>query len=237
MIRGLMTDEEWAIFAPLLTTPCSRGGRPPKNHRDELPDGGARSKTCIVARCHHSLRAAKSCGAPQPDLQFHAHGLDICTAHRTRILRTTVQSDRRNLRGGCRAGLLKAGKSFLQAAGGANIATAAVQCGNQTFRVTVRGVGVRHRDRCSAVISRVQDLVDRGALPVETLCTEDTRTQCWCGPCTPIAPQQATIIRVNCRWCPALETKHHPTPGGRCPTEGACSRVQSRSILSLEGTR
>ena len=36
MIRGLMTDEEWAIFAPLLTTPCSRGGRPPKNHRHRL---------------------------------------------------------------------------------------------------------------------------------------------------------------------------------------------------------
>lgn len=36
MIRGLMTDEEWAIFAPLLTTPSSRGGRPPKNHRHRL---------------------------------------------------------------------------------------------------------------------------------------------------------------------------------------------------------
>jgi transposase len=36
MIRGLMTDEEWAIFAPLLTMPSSRGGRPPKNHRDRL---------------------------------------------------------------------------------------------------------------------------------------------------------------------------------------------------------
>jgi transposase len=33
LIRGLTTDEEWGIFAPLLTTPCSRGGRPPKNHR------------------------------------------------------------------------------------------------------------------------------------------------------------------------------------------------------------
>src|SRR5271155_5609344 len=36
VIRGLMTDEEWAIFAPLLTTPFSRGGRPPKNHRHRL---------------------------------------------------------------------------------------------------------------------------------------------------------------------------------------------------------
>ena len=36
VIRGLMTDEEWAIFAPLLTTPSSRGGRPPKNHRHRL---------------------------------------------------------------------------------------------------------------------------------------------------------------------------------------------------------
>ncbi len=31
-----MTDEEWAIFAPLLTMPSSRGGRPPKNHRHRL---------------------------------------------------------------------------------------------------------------------------------------------------------------------------------------------------------
>ena len=36
MIRGLMTNEEWAIFAPFLTTPSSRGGRPPKNHRHRL---------------------------------------------------------------------------------------------------------------------------------------------------------------------------------------------------------
>ena len=36
VIRGLMTDEEWAIFAPLLTMPSLRGGRPPKNHRHRL---------------------------------------------------------------------------------------------------------------------------------------------------------------------------------------------------------
>lgn len=36
MIRGLMTDEEWAIFAPSLTTPSLRGGRPAKNHRHRL---------------------------------------------------------------------------------------------------------------------------------------------------------------------------------------------------------
>jgi hypothetical protein len=33
VIRGLMTDDEWTIVAPLLITPCSRSGRPPKNHR------------------------------------------------------------------------------------------------------------------------------------------------------------------------------------------------------------
>lgn len=33
MIRGLMTDEEWTIVAPFLTTPSSSGGRPPGNHR------------------------------------------------------------------------------------------------------------------------------------------------------------------------------------------------------------
>jgi transposase len=31
-----MTDEEWAIFAPFLTTASSRGGRPPVNHRHRL---------------------------------------------------------------------------------------------------------------------------------------------------------------------------------------------------------
>ena len=36
VIRGLMSDEEWAIFAPLLTMPSLRGGRPPKNHRHRL---------------------------------------------------------------------------------------------------------------------------------------------------------------------------------------------------------
>jgi transposase len=36
VIRGLMTDQEWAIFAPLLTMPCLRGGRPPLNHRHRL---------------------------------------------------------------------------------------------------------------------------------------------------------------------------------------------------------
>jgi len=36
VIRGLMTDEEWAIIAPFLTTPSSRGGRPPANYRQVL---------------------------------------------------------------------------------------------------------------------------------------------------------------------------------------------------------
>jgi transposase len=36
MIRGLMTDEEWEIVAPFLTTPSSGGGRPPGNHRRVL---------------------------------------------------------------------------------------------------------------------------------------------------------------------------------------------------------
>jgi transposase len=36
VIRGLMTDEEWALFAPSLIAPCLRGGRPPKNHRHRL---------------------------------------------------------------------------------------------------------------------------------------------------------------------------------------------------------
>lgn len=33
MIRGLMTDEEWAIVEPFLTSRSSQGGRPPGNHR------------------------------------------------------------------------------------------------------------------------------------------------------------------------------------------------------------
>lgn len=36
MIRGLMTDEEWAIVEPFLASPSSCGGRPPSNHRRTL---------------------------------------------------------------------------------------------------------------------------------------------------------------------------------------------------------
>src|SRR5208282_5654745 len=36
VIRGLMTDEEWAIVEPFITTPSLRGGRPPANHRRVL---------------------------------------------------------------------------------------------------------------------------------------------------------------------------------------------------------
>jgi transposase len=36
MIRGLMTDEEWEIVAPCLTSPSSRGGRPAADHRRVL---------------------------------------------------------------------------------------------------------------------------------------------------------------------------------------------------------
>ena len=36
MIRGLLTDKEWAIVAPFLITPSCRGGRPPENHRRVL---------------------------------------------------------------------------------------------------------------------------------------------------------------------------------------------------------
>jgi transposase len=31
-----MTDDEWAIVAPFLTTPSAQGGRPPGNHRRVL---------------------------------------------------------------------------------------------------------------------------------------------------------------------------------------------------------
>ena len=36
MIRGLMTDDEWAIVEPFLATASLRGGRPPANHRRVL---------------------------------------------------------------------------------------------------------------------------------------------------------------------------------------------------------
>ena len=36
MLRGLMTDEEWGIIEPFLTSPSSHGGRPPSNHRRVL---------------------------------------------------------------------------------------------------------------------------------------------------------------------------------------------------------
>lgn len=36
MLRGLMTDDEWAIVGPFLATASLRGGRPPANHRRVL---------------------------------------------------------------------------------------------------------------------------------------------------------------------------------------------------------
>lgn len=36
MIRGLLSDEEWAFFAPFLTENRSRGGRRPADHRRVL---------------------------------------------------------------------------------------------------------------------------------------------------------------------------------------------------------
>ena len=36
MIRGLMTDDEWAIVEPFLAAASLRGGRPPANHRRVL---------------------------------------------------------------------------------------------------------------------------------------------------------------------------------------------------------
>jgi len=36
LARGLMTDEEWAFFAPFLIENRSRGGRPPSDHRRVL---------------------------------------------------------------------------------------------------------------------------------------------------------------------------------------------------------
>jgi transposase len=36
VVRGLMTDDEWAIFAPFLITSSPQGGRPARNHRRVL---------------------------------------------------------------------------------------------------------------------------------------------------------------------------------------------------------
>ncbi len=36
MIRGLMSDDEWAVFERFLASPSKQGGRPPKNHRRVL---------------------------------------------------------------------------------------------------------------------------------------------------------------------------------------------------------
>lgn len=36
MARDLMSNEEWAFFAPLLTGPGKQGGRPPEDHRRVL---------------------------------------------------------------------------------------------------------------------------------------------------------------------------------------------------------
>jgi transposase len=36
VIRGLMTDDEWATFEPFLITPPPQGWRPPSDHRQVL---------------------------------------------------------------------------------------------------------------------------------------------------------------------------------------------------------
>jgi transposase len=36
VIRNLMTDYEWAVVAPFLSTPSTQGGRPPADHRRVL---------------------------------------------------------------------------------------------------------------------------------------------------------------------------------------------------------
>jgi transposase len=36
VIRGLMTDEEWAIFEPFVVHRSALGGRPPRDHRRVL---------------------------------------------------------------------------------------------------------------------------------------------------------------------------------------------------------
>jgi len=36
VLQGPMTDQEWEIIQPFLTTPSSHGGRPPRNHRRVL---------------------------------------------------------------------------------------------------------------------------------------------------------------------------------------------------------
>jgi len=36
VIRGLMSDDEWAVFERFLASPSKQGGRPPKNHRRVL---------------------------------------------------------------------------------------------------------------------------------------------------------------------------------------------------------
>ena len=58
MVRGLMSDAEWAFFEPFVCGSERRAGRPPKNHRLVL-DGvrGALSKLA-------SLKA----GIPCPSL-------------------------------------------------------------------------------------------------------------------------------------------------------------------------
>ena len=38
MVRGLMTDEEWAFFGPFLIENRSHGGRPPADHRRVLDE-------------------------------------------------------------------------------------------------------------------------------------------------------------------------------------------------------
>jgi transposase len=53
VVRGLMSDEEWAFFAPFLVRAGAGSGRPPANHRLIL-DGysGSRAPACLSVTCN-----------------------------------------------------------------------------------------------------------------------------------------------------------------------------------------
>lgn len=68
MVRGLMSDEEWAFFAPFVIETGPRRGRRPRNHRLVL-DGvfwiartGSAGGTCTIT-APNGIRSTASFGA------------------------------------------------------------------------------------------------------------------------------------------------------------------------------
>ncbi len=109
MSRGLISDEEWAVFAGFLDVPGEQGGRPPKDHRRvlysilwiartgapwrDIPAEFGKWNSVAQQFRHWSVRRV-GCGAAIPcrqrqtsrliadDRQHHDPGTSLCRRHK-----------------------------------------------------------------------------------------------------------------------------------------------------------